>query len=388
MIMNMNIKMMGDFCLELDGNLITEKDNRSKKIWLLLAYFILNQNKKTSEKDIISFLWEDEGKVTNTTSAVKTTIHRLRSMLNGLSVGIGSNLIIYADKSYGWNPEVPISLDIDEFRRLCLSEDLSNRLLALSIYDELLPSFCNAAWLKERAAEHHSTYVTAVKSCCRTLFEQEQFEETAEICRRALTFEKLDEEIYRYLLQSLVSLGDYSEVVRTYESVSNLLIEKYGIVPSDELRTIYRQVLHTADMKYMPIDQIRESLREQEEASGAFLLEYDFFKTVYQTFARSVSRMEYGAHIAIFSVKEPEGKDLQERSIHVAVSNLQAQIMQNVRKGDSVTKCSSTQFIVLLPNCDYANGCMVSERIVSSFYRKHPHSPVEIIYSVQPVEQM
>lgn len=383
-----NIKMMGSFSLEMNGKTISEEDNRSKKMWLLLSYLILNRDKKVSADDIVDFLWEDAGKVTNTVSAVKTTVHRLRSMISELEPGLGARLITYRDRGYGWNDEIASSADIDEFTKLCSSAEFNDHLRAIDMYDELLPSFSDARWLKPLCSSYHERYISLVEDCCDILSEREEYDRIIEICRKAISIDSLNEHIYGYLIRSLIAIGENDEVIRVYETMSNLFIRDYGRVPSDEIRSIYRQVLKTSNRKFMPVDEIRETLREQDPAEGAFILEYDFFKTVYQTVARSITRMEHGAHISVLSVRDPEGRDLQDRSITVAVSNLQTQIMSSIRKGDIVTKCSSTQFIVLLQNCDYDNACMVSDRITSAFYRKHPHSPVEIIYSVQPVEPM
>ena len=39
----------------------------------------------------------------------------------------------------------------------------------------------------------------------------------------------------------------------------------------------------------------------------------------------------------------------------------------------------------MLPQANYENSCKVCERIVRAFYRKYPHSPAVIQYTVQPL---
>ena len=42
----------------------------------------------------------------------------------------------------------------------------------------------------------------------------------------------------------------------------------------------------------------------------------------------------------------------------------------------------------MLPQANYENSCKVCERLLKAFERQYPHSPVDIKYSVQPLEPM
>jgi len=67
------------------------------------------------------------------------------------------------------------------------------------------------------------------------------------------------------------------------------------------------------------------------------------------------------------------------------MDNLETQIRVNLRRGDAATRCSVSQYIVMLPQANYENSCKVCERIVKSFCRKYPHSPAGIQYAVHPL---
>ena len=68
------------------------------------------------------------------------------------------------------------------------------------------------------------------------------------------------------------------------------------------------------------------------------------------------------------------------------MENLQEQIRNNLRRGDAASRCSASQYILMLPHANYENSCMVCERIIRAFTRQYPHSPAELHYSVQPLE--
>lgn len=119
---------------------------------------------------------------------------------------------------------------------------------------------------------------------------------------------------------------------------------------------------------------------------GAVLCEYDFFRLLYQVQARAIIRTGEVIHIALLSVHGQNRKELSRRSLDCAVENLQELLLQNLRQGDVVSKCSVSQLVIMLPQANYENSCAVCQRIIKNFYRQYPHSPADIHYSVQPLE--
>ena len=136
----------------------------------------------------------------------------------------------------------------------------------------------------------------------------------------------------------------------------------------------------------VPIGVVREQLREQEPPAGALVCDYDFFKVLYHAEARMIARSGDAVHIGLLSVLGEGGKELPKRSLDRAMENLQEQIRLNLRRGDIASRCSVSQFILMLPQANYENSCMVCERVIKAFYRQYPHSPAELHYSVQPLE--
>ena len=67
------------------------------------------------------------------------------------------------------------------------------------------------------------------------------------------------------------------------------------------------------------------------------------------------------------------------------MKNLLDQIRYSLRRGDVVAPCSVSQYILMLPQANYENSCMVCQRILLSFARRYPHSPAKLHYSVQPL---
>ena len=102
----LRIQMLGEFTLQYGCQEISDNDNRSRKVWLLLAYMIYCRNRSVSQEDLVNLLWGEEERSSNPLNALKTMFHRVRTMLNQLDASAGHTLIIRRDGSYAWNPDV------------------------------------------------------------------------------------------------------------------------------------------------------------------------------------------------------------------------------------------------------------------------------------------
>ena len=116
------------------------------------------------------------------------------------------------------------------------------------------------------------------------------------------------------------------------------------------------------------------------------MCDYDFFRVIYHAEARSVARSGAAIHIALLNVEGEGARSLPRRSLDCAMDNLLEVVRSSLRRGDIVSRCSISQYILMLPNANYENSCKVCQRIIRTFFRQFPHSPARIHASVQPLE--
>ena len=185
-----------------------------------------------------------------------------------------------------------------------------------------------------------------------------------------------------------IATGNRAGAQLSYEEMSEVLFSNFGVMPSDESRAIYREATRSTDGQSLPAGIMREMLQEPEGSKGALFCEYDFFRLLYQAQARSIVRSGDTVHIALLSLHGIGKKELARRSLDRAMENLKELIISNLRQGDVVTQCSVSQFIVMLPQANYENSCMVCDRLVRAFSRQYPHSPASIHFTVQPMEPL
>lgn len=389
------VRMLGTFSIRKGDQEINDGDNRSRKIWLLLAYMIYCRTRTISQDELVNLLWSDEEGSTNPLNALKTMFHRVRASLNQLDGSAGHSLIIRRNGNYAWNTDIPFFYDVDEFEHQCrlgtAAEDNETKLAAyrkaLALYQgDFLPKLSSESWVVPITAYFHNLYIQVLLDVIPLLSESGQHDEVISLCRKAVEVDPYNEQLYQYLMQGLLALERHREAANVYEEMSQLLFDSFGIMPSDESRALYRDAVRTINDRAMSISTIRDQLQEPPSAKGALLCDYDFFRVIYHAEARAMARSGDAVHICLLSATDAVGQELAKRSLDCCMENLQDVICSNLRRGDIASRCSVSQFIFMLPQANYENSCMVCERVIRSFYRQYPHSPAKLHFAVQPLE--
>lgn len=184
---------------------------------------------------------------------------------------------------------------------------------------------------------------------------------------------------------ALIENGDNREAMAVYDDMSEMLFSDFGVMPGETLRELYRQASRTVNDHTLSMDELRMQLQEENSAGGAMLCEYDFFKILYRMQARAVARMGIAVHICLLSVTAKDGSALARRSLDGVLEKLPPLLRGNLRRGDVISRCSVSQFVIMLPQANYENSCMVAERLTGAFYRRYPHSSARLRCMVQPL---
>ena len=389
---HITIQMLGEFSLSTQTQKISDRDNRSRKLWLLLAFLIHNRGRTISHEELTNLLWDGSDR-SNSGGALKTTFHRVRSSLNSLWPSAGHDLILRGEGGYRWNSDAPITLDIDEFERLCSAQaddeasQLRIYLQALSLYrGDFLAKMSDDPWVAPICAHYHTLYLQVLEKTLPLLMEQGRSAEAADLCRDASAVAPHDTSIHRYWMQALLETGDAEGAADIYQSFSDRFLSAFGVIPPEDLRALYRDATRSASPYAVNIETVVEQLREPDDLPGALMCEYDFFIVLCRSVARSMSRTGIATHIALFSVCAEGGGPLSKRSLPGAMEKLDEEIRTSLRRGDAASRCSSSQYILMLPQANYENSCMVCSRVAKNFARKFPHSPARFQYTVYPLQ--
>ena len=390
----LQVQMLGQFTLRYGDRTISDSDDRSRRVWSLLAYMLYNHGRSFAQEELIRLYWSNSEKSADPGNALKSIFHRIRTALDKLQPGLGRLLIRRKAGRYFWNNVMPLSLDIEDFEAHFHAAEaagdddvrLAEYQAALALYaGDPLPRMTDEIWTIPIVAYYHSLYTRAAAGAIELLEKQERTAEAVALCRRAIHIEPYQEDLYEHLMRGLLRTGDMKGAMSVYEEMSELLLAHFGVMPSETLRTLYRQATRTVNDRTLTMDEVCSQLAEPAPHGGAMVCEYDFFKILYRAEARSIARNGHSANICLLSVSGKDGEMLARRSLDPAMNNLQVLVQNNLRRGDVIARCSISQYIILLPQANYENSRMVADRLVSAFYRRYPHSPARLRYTVQPL---
>ncbi len=389
------VRTLGTLSMSLGDVCIDDSQNRSKKVWALLAFLMCNHHRAVPQSELIDLLWADDKDGGNPVNSLKTTLHRARALLDSLAPGAGHEMIVSAGGGYAWNSKLPIWLDIEEFETRCREaasaqkgEDaLEKGRAAIALYGgEFLTKLGSETWVLPQSGYYRNLYLQVAARTMELMEACGYYEEAEALSSDALKLEPYQEEFYQCLMRSLIAMGKSGRAAAVYEDMSRLLLSNFGVMPDRESRELYRQALRTVNDHTMPAGELMEQLREQEPVTGTLFCDYDFFRFVYQSEARRIARSGVAVHIALINVSKGKGEPLPKRSLEPAMDNLQALICSSLRTGDVVSRCSPSQFIIMLPQANYENSLMVCSRIEHAFFRRYPHSPAVLEYTVYPLQ--
>jgi len=176
--------------------------------------------------------------------------------------------------AYIWNPAVGCTLDIDRFEELCrlggdtqrtAEERMTSYREAVELYKgDLLPKLSHQMWLVPMAVRYHTAYITAVKDFAVLLDEAALYEEMHEVCARASDLDNLDEGLHTLIVSALLRQGKDAASLEHYEKATDLLYRNLGVRPSEELRSLYKEIMATEKTLETDLGVIMNDLREAE----------------------------------------------------------------------------------------------------------------------------
>ena len=388
------VNMLGEFAIRVGDKIISDQANHSKKMWNILEYLIAFRKKEISQNDLIELLWEDEGS-SNPNGALKTLMHRVRNLLKTLEVD-DMNFIVQSRRTYAWNNALPCIVDTDEFENLykeglAITSDDDLRLAkfrkAISIYKgDFLPKTSHETWVVPLTAYYHTMYLKLVKDTIDLLAKKQEFEDIANICWQAITIDQFDEDLHYQLIYALYRSNNQHAALKQYSTTTDLFFEKFGITPSEKLQALYKEIVKTSKDIETDLNTIKDNLREQQQKSGAFYCEYEFFKDIYRLEARSAERTGNSIYLCLMTITTPSGNQPPLSNLNKAMDKLKACIFNSLRSSDIFSRYSVSQYILMLPTTSYESGERVLKRIAGEFQKSNNNDRIILQYKLQPLE--
>lgn len=380
----LRITMLGEFSVSCGEVTLNEQNKRSKKLWTLFQYLVTFHNREISQNELLDSLWEEESS-DNPAGALKTQMHRLRTMLAEL--GYDKEIIINTRGTYALNNSADFTIDSEEFEGLCKrcqnTEDESEKLeclkRAIALYKgDYLPKISLEQWVVPINTYYHSLYIKAVHKAIDLLYKQGNLQEIADLCRKAMIFDPYDEPLHYNLIKVLAELGDQQNAKAAYKYVTDLFYNKFGVNPSDELIALYNDTVRSRKDVELDLSVVEKNLNADHESSGAFYCEYEFFRYIYRLETREAKRSGKKISICLMTVTDIDGEIPPQKALNRCMEKLSETISRYLRCNDVYARYSVSQYIIMLPNTNDENCEMITQRIVRNYRRDNPRSQMLI----------
>ena len=395
------VNLLGRFEVIVDNERIDQKLSKAKKGWTLIKYLLLHLGESVPNYELYDLMWGfDESN--NPESALKTLISRMRSFFNKCADGLGD--LIETDRGgYRWNTSIESSIDVIEFEKLCRyllssentseltpeKHDMFSRVLSL-YYGDLLPSNAQEGWVISRSVSLHNLYIKTIYRYIEMLRSgpQPDYEEIIRVCRTALEIEAFDEKLHLDLMDALVKVKRNNEALLQYKYATNMHFKYLGMQPPEGIQEFYKQIIDADRRLDLDIDSIRDELDHYDQTrTGAFVCEYSVFKEIYNLQTRNLERLGTSMFIALIMVSNVDGQPMNPLKLDDIMNSLLDIMVKSLRKGDTITHHSASQFAILLPTVTYESGKMVLERIKRMFYHQYPNSSILCNYRLGPINE-
>ena len=389
---NYEITLFGEFTISNGKEVITDQANRSKKVWTLLEYLIVNRDRSVTQKELVELLWPDSD-TKDPINTLKVLMHRVRTLLDELGKDSGKKMIYYKSGAYGWNDELKYIIDTEQFElALQKAEDAEGEkklellLRAIRLYTgDFLQKNATETWITQLSSYYKTKLLYASSEAAAMLFEEARYTELINLCYHVIKFNPYKEEFYLYLLKALVKTQQVDKAQEEYHHISELFFREFGITPSEELTAIYKEVVETSHMPELNLEIIKEKLTE-EPSAGCFYCEFEFFKTIYRLEARSAARTGQSVYIGLLTLMNASGNDLpNQKTMNRVMDALYGTIRSTLRRGDIFTRYSLNQYLIMLPTTTFETSNMVMERLKRAYRREFPNTPVQLVGSTTPI---
>lgn len=232
----LRVRTLGSVEMERDGKPLIEEAWTHARVRELLVYLLAHPDGRTRAQIGADF-WPD-GSPAQVKNSFHVLLHHLRRALGR------SDLVVYEDEAYCMNWPLGIEVDsaaferkaVDALRAYRAEPDSSDTLQQLRVVADIyrgdfLANESVGDWHLAIRDRLQRLWVEAVQALGSQLLEQGANDDAAELFRRLVRADELDEGAHRLLLTALARAGHRGEALRHYERFAALLEQEMGAPP-------------------------------------------------------------------------------------------------------------------------------------------------------------
>lgn len=380
--------------LSHEGSLVVNTKVK-KKIWILFVYLISNRFNNYTKQELVNAVWPYGG-VNDQSFELKRLIDALKVELEVLKLPFSRDIIVNINGVYHWNNNYMCIVDSELFENLCMQAEkeeqdeveimkLYKNAVELYKQDYLYRITC-MDWINQKQKQYRKMYLDALVYILKRLYYRHDFGQIVSYCERVIESEEFNEKLQYYYLIALNGLGRKKEAIDHYEYIVESYYSVLNCSAPRIISDLYLELVNPNVLTKKNIRMIREEIKEAEITYGAYYCDYHVFKNIYQLEARNMIRTGKIAYLCLLNLEVKATCSNVGETLLQAMNKVLGILKENLRIGDTISKLSDSQYILLIPLLNHESGNRVMKRILSSYEQEANHNNVKISYDLLPVE--
>lgn len=353
------------------------RNTSTKALKLLQVLLYYSENGIAREKLIENLYGREE--LADAANNLRVTVHRLKKLL--MDAGMPEHDYINIKKGiYKWDSPMDVEVDALEMKKLVESaeneSDIDKKVSMLEsacrMYrGSFLPDMSGADWALVEDIYYKNLYSKALKTVCEYKLERSEFDSCLSIVSPACEMYPFDE-WQSIKIDCYIGLNKHKEALKEYEATAKLFFEELGISPSEKMMKQFEKMSSNINYKPQDIMDIKNRLKEVEEEGGAFYCTFPSFRDSYRLVTRIIERNGQSVYLMLLSLTNGKGQPMEnEEKLEIMSQELHKAIKRGLRRGDSFTKYSPSQYILLLVGTNKENCGIIYDRIAKNFCENH-----------------
>ncbi|HEX2024365.1 MAG TPA: AAA family ATPase, partial [Acidimicrobiales bacterium] len=228
--MPVEVGLLGGFAVAVDGEIVADRDWRSRRARQLVALLALASNRRLTTEQVMDALWPDLPP-----DAARANLHKTATLARQ-ALGSKDSVVLRADVVSLW-PSADVTVDAVELEReaksaLAAGDPRSCSEVAKRLAGELLPD------------ERYEEWAVGPRERLRAL--------GLDLLRAAGDWGALaeadptDEAAHRGLMKEHLEAGRLHAAIRQFQRLRTILARELGVLPSPETVALYREIVGTA----------------------------------------------------------------------------------------------------------------------------------------------
>lgn len=134
-------------------------------------------------------------------------------------------------------------------------------------------------------------------------------------------------------------------------------------------------------IEQVELQSFKQFVEEHGNNEGAYQVEYDNFKKIYQFVRRCVNRTKQKVQVALITLQD-DSEEKFEQTMRDEMALIMKAISLSLRRGDVATQFSKNQYVIILMDSNAENGQKVVKRVIETYRQYSDNHLVDVAYDM------